>query len=145
MDIQINKIKLGKSDRPEIYIERFHNAACEESKVIGDAADEVLTEAMQSLLSSMAETCFLSEDWESDGRVTGITFKHGDNGTGVVISGQMKVTHGEGAYVVNINTPYLQPDLIGPSEEMTIKRIQKAARDYLDSLPQQGDLFEQSA
>ena len=142
MNIQINKIKLNKHNCPEIHLERWLNNASEDSKVTGDSSDETLTNEMQGLMPTLIECCCLDEDsWSRDGSGKGLTLKDSDSGIGIVISAQMKVSDSDGAYVVNINSPYLSSERLAGSEEMQVKRIQKAAKDYLDSLPQQGDLF----
>lgn len=93
---------------------------------------------MQKLLDLLCDTCSLGEKWDK-GRVTSISLKQADDGTGVVITGQLK--NDEYSYVVVVNSPYLKPDMQGQRDKMTIKSIQAAARNYLDSLPKQGELL----
>ena len=74
--------------------------------------------------------------------MTGLSLKQAEDGTGITISGQLRVDEGGDAYVVNVNSPYLSPKRQGQREQMEVKKILIAARGYLDSLPQQTSLLD---
>lgn len=134
----ITKISLKKG-KPTIEGTRdYPNGAVEEFKVPGvDIADGVIA-AMGGILDTLIEYCGLANIWEQ-GEITGLTVKPVESKFGVVITGQLKV-EGDDTYVVVMNSPYLSPDRLTPSEQMAVLRILGAANDYMDALPQQLEL-----
>lgn len=135
----IAKIKI-KNEAPIIVGTRSHpDGTTENFTVNGFEPSVEIVEALNALLDLLITYCCLADDWE-EGRITGITIKHGDDGLGVVITGQLKV-HENTAYVVVINSPYLSPDNLDKDSSKAVKQLIAAAEDYIEKLPVQTSLL----
>ena len=76
--------------------------------------------AMNELVDDVVNICLLDADNWCDATVTGITFKHSDEGLGVVITAQNK-TESLPAPII-INTPYLSGAHIKPDFKARLER-----------------------
>lgn len=143
MQTQITKITLKKGT-PTIRGERVYpSGALEEFTVGGTEIAPELVAEMSRLLDTLCGFCCLGEWWD-DGEITGATFKHTENGTGLVITGQLRV-EGDSAYVVVVNSPYIKPEMLDIKETLTVRRVLQAATDWMEALPQQLDLLKEAA
>jgi hypothetical protein len=143
MQTEITKISLKKGT-PTIKGNRYYpSGAVEEFTVAGSELAPELVAAMSQLLDTLCGFCCLGEQWD-EGEITGATFKYTENGTGLVITGQLRVAD-DSSYVVVVNSPYIKPDMLGASEEMTVKAVLVAATDWMEALPQQLDLLKVAA
>jgi len=127
----ITKIKLAKG-KPTIQGTRdCPGGAVESFAVEGTDVAPDLIAALSGLLATLSNNCYLADDWDK-GEITGLSLKPVDHEHGVVITGRLKSEVGP---VVVVNSPYLSPDNLTPSEQMAIKRILLTADDYMNSLP----------
>ena len=140
MQTDITKISLKKGT-PTIKGNRIYpSGAVEEFTVGGTEVAPELVAAMSQLLDTLCGFCCLGEQWD-DGEITGATFKHTEGGTGLVITGQLRVEE-DSAYVVVVNSPYLKPEMLGIKESQVVRQVLQAAADWMNDLPLQLDLLE---
>lgn len=139
MQAQITKITLKKGT-PTIRGERsYPNGSVEEFTVGGTEISPELVAAMSRLLDTLCGFCCLGEQWD-EGEITGVTFKHTGDGTGLVITGQLRVEDEDGVYVAVVNSPYISPNRL-LHQAQAVHQVLQAATDWMEALPQQLDLI----
>jgi len=136
----ITKIKL-KNEAPIIAGTRSHPDGTTEDFIVNGFEPSVeIADAFNGLLGVLIEYCCLADEWRDSGRITGITIKHGDDGLGIVLTGQLKV-HDSPAYVVVVNSPYLAPGRLDGNAGKALNNLINAAEEYIEQLPVQTSLL----
>lgn len=140
-DITITKLKIkGDSDAIE-FIEIYYDLPSEKSEsksvkfICKDQPRNEFFKAIELLLEDVCIICGLDlERWET-GKVSGITFKHSDEGMDVVITAQTEIND----FNIIINTPLFHPkDEIEARLNNAIAHIE----DYINGKRAQTSLFE---
>ncbi|MEM9263908.1 MAG: hypothetical protein AAGA46_00110 [Cyanobacteria bacterium P01_F01_bin.13] len=147
MKSTIKSIKINGDGYPSIVANiyekgaDFHDGKLEGTKKAGES----LIEAMNRLMSIVHEACNLGDKWLDElgdfSRVSGVIFKD----EGVVITAQLQHDYGDSVKAAIANSPYIKYDELLVHENSSLDALRQEVKKYLDTLPVQKSVFDQSA
>jgi hypothetical protein len=142
-DQTIHKVKLVK-DRIAIKYDRPAGSTglrIDTDEIYPEPALASFHEALDDLLEDVIDICDLGSSWSKTGRVTGITFKYGDDGIGATITVQRKCDIVDSPDLKN--TPFLSGAVLTDSQIDKLHAVIDETRHYLsgDRAEVQLDLF----
>ena len=141
------KIKLDKNEYVELYGDVHLNSAAQlkSGKLDGcKQASQALKDAMNAFMKTCHDVGDLGDSWLDElGKfswVSGVSFVPDDDGTGLVVTAQLRRDYSEGTKAVVFNSPLLKSSELTAQESLAIDDLQKQVRAYVSSLPTQGEI-----
>lgn len=141
------KVKLTKDDYVELHgdVHLNSSASLKGGKMEGcrKASDE-----FKAALNAFMKTCHdvgcLGDDWIDElskfSWVSGVTFVEDDDGTGLVITAQLRRDYNDGVKAIVFNTPLIKSSELTVQETLAVDELKKQVRVYVSSLPDQKSL-----
>jgi hypothetical protein len=143
MNITFSKIKLDKNKIPTLeYARHLPNGSTESVKLEGYDKSSDLEGCLNAFLGLVISTLDLGESWHEDGFVSGVSLKEVESDYGLNVTIQKRFEDDDCVYQGVINSPYIKPEMQTQSDALSINRLIKTAREYIESQPVQTDLLE---
>ena len=130
------KIKLDKNEYVKLYGDVHLNSAAQlkAGKMEGcKKASQELKDALNAFMKTCHNVGDLGDSW-----VSGVSFVEDDDGTGLVITAQLRRDYNDGTKAIVFNSPLLKSSELTAQESLAVDELQKQIRAYVSSLPEQG-------
>lgn len=141
------KIKLDKNDYVELYGDVHLNSAAQlkAGKLEGcKKASQELKDALNAFMRTCHDVGDLGDSWLDElGKfswVSGVSFVADDDGTGLVVTAQLRRDYNDGTKAIVFNSPLLKSTELTVQESLAVEELQKQIRAYVSSLPTQGEI-----
>lgn len=141
------KVKLDKDDYVELYGDVHLNSAAQlkSGKLEGcKKASQELKDALNAFMKTCHDVGDLGDSWLDElGKfswVSGVSFVPDDDGTGIVVTAQLRRDYNDGTKAIVFNSPLLKSSELTVQESLAVDELQKQIRTYVSSLPTQGEI-----
>ena len=141
------KIKLDKNEYVELHGDVHLNSAAslKSGKLDGcKQAPQDLKDALNAFMKTCHDVGDLGDSWLDElGKfswVSGVSFVPDDDGTGIVVTAQLRRDYSEGTKAIVFNSPLLKSSELTTKESSAVDELQKQIRAYVSSLPTQGEI-----